>query len=209
MAQLARSLLLRLEQPHVFDGDGGLIGERHQKSDVLLLEWSHLGTADQDGAKRAAFADQRYGEDGTMSPLDRHFPPERELRTGVLPSATWTGCRSQMERPVTVERSSGGRFLAGMPPEFAERRGNPERLVIDDCDIDNMCLANAGGVLGYRVKHWLHVTWRIGDYAENVADRRLLLQRLVTFADDPRDLCFVSGIGGITTAHILWRIAAL
>ena len=63
-------------------------------------------------------------------------------------------------------------------------------------DIDNLCLANAGGVLGYQVKHRLHVTRRIGDYAENVADRRLLLQRLVPFADDPRELCFVSGIGG-------------
>ena len=62
-------------------------------------------------------------------------------------------------------------------------------------------------MLGYRVQHRLHVTRRIGDYAENVADRRLLLQRLVTFADDLRDLCFVSGIGG--TTHSLWRIAAL
>jgi hypothetical protein len=51
-----------LEQPHVFDGDGGLIGERRQKSDVLSFERSHIGTADHDGAKRAAFADQRHGK---------------------------------------------------------------------------------------------------------------------------------------------------
>jgi len=66
---------------------------------------------------------------------------------------------------------------------------------MDDDDIDKVCLANMGGVLGYRVQHRLHVTRRIGDYAENVADRRLLLQRLVTFADDPRDLCLVSASG--------------
>ena len=83
-SELARALLLRLEQPHVLDRDDGLIGERRQKSDVLLLERSHLGTADQDGAKRAAFADQRHGEDGTMSEPDRQFPPERELVAGIL-----------------------------------------------------------------------------------------------------------------------------
>jgi hypothetical protein len=33
---------------------------------------------------------------------------------------------------------------------------------------------------------------RIGDYAEDVGDRRLLLQRLVPFADDPRELGFMS-----------------
>jgi hypothetical protein len=96
-------------------------------------------------------------------------------------------------------------FFARRPPELAERRNSAEHLVIDDVDIDNLRLANAGGVLGYRVKHRLHV--RIGDYAENVADRRLLLQRLVTFADDPCELCFLSGIGG--TAHSVWRSAAL
>jgi hypothetical protein len=47
---------------------------------VLLLERSHVGTADQDGAERAAFADQRHGEDGTLSEPDRQFPPERRYR---------------------------------------------------------------------------------------------------------------------------------
>ena len=51
---------------------------------MLFLEGSHLGTADQDGSKRSAFANQRHGENGAMSELDRHFPPERELVTGVL-----------------------------------------------------------------------------------------------------------------------------
>jgi hypothetical protein len=56
--ELPRAVLLCLEQPHVFDSDGSLISECHQKSDVLLLKRSHLGTADQDGAKRAVFADR-------------------------------------------------------------------------------------------------------------------------------------------------------
>jgi hypothetical protein len=80
--------------------------------------------------------------------------------------------------------------------------------VIDDGDIDNLGLANAGGVLGYRVKHGLNITWRIGDYAENVADRRLLLQRLVPFADDLCKLRFVSASDG-TAACGLRRVRAL
>jgi hypothetical protein len=67
-----------------------------------------------------------------------------------------------------------------------------EHLVIDDGNIDNLCRANAGRVLGYRVQHRLNVIRRIGDYAEDITDRRLLLQRLVPFADDPRELGFMS-----------------
>jgi hypothetical protein len=47
-------------------------------------------------------------------------------------------------------------------------------------------------VLGYRVQHRLNVIRRIGDYAEDITDRRLLLKRLVPFADDPRELGFMS-----------------
>jgi hypothetical protein len=35
-------------------------------------------------AKRAAFADQRHGEGGTMSVPDRQLPPEREFVAGAL-----------------------------------------------------------------------------------------------------------------------------
>ena len=51
---------------------------------MFFLERSYLGAADQNGAKRASFADQRHGEGGTISEPDRYFPPERELVAGVL-----------------------------------------------------------------------------------------------------------------------------
>jgi hypothetical protein len=89
---------------------------------------------------------------------------------------------------------------------LAKGRGNPEHLAIDDRDVDDVCLANAGGVPGHRVQHRLHVTRRIGDYAKNVADRRLLIQRLVPFANDPRELRLVSA--GAREPD-LWRILAL
>jgi hypothetical protein len=65
-----------------------------------------------------------------------------------------------------------------------------------------------GGALGYRVQHRLHVTRRIGDCAENVADRCLLLQRLVPFAAKPREFCLLS-VGNGRAAPGLCRIQAL
>jgi hypothetical protein len=59
------------------------------------------------------------------------------------------------------------------------------------------------------VQHWLHIGGRAADDAQNFARRRLLLQRLVTFTDDPRDLCFVTASEGTATVPGLWRIAAL
>jgi hypothetical protein len=71
LRKLSRALLLRLEEAHVLDGDGGLIGERRQKSNVLLLERSHLSASDQNGAKRALFVDQRYGKGAAVPKLKR------------------------------------------------------------------------------------------------------------------------------------------
>src|SRR5262245_23996500 len=71
-----------------------------------------------------------------------------------------------------------------------------------------MSFADAGGVLGYRVQHRLHVTRRIGNYAEDVADRRLLLQRLVSLTHDELEVCLVSAGDGMMRSG-LWRIPAL
>ena len=51
---------------------------------MLLLERPYFHPADQDGAERAAFADQRHAEDGTVPELFREFSPARELVACVL-----------------------------------------------------------------------------------------------------------------------------
>src|SRR6516164_993868 len=133
-----------------------------------------------------------------MSELDRQFPPKRELIVGVLRV-------DDVDRLQIADGTAGNRgvvqrqrFLAGLPPELAERRGNSGHLVIDNGDIDNLRLTYAGGVLGYGVQHRLHVTRGIGNYAENVADRRLLLQRLLGLVEQPRvldrDHCLVGEV---------------
>ena len=47
LAQFCVALLDFLEQPHVLDGDDGLISEGLEKSDLLFREWSDLRAANQ------------------------------------------------------------------------------------------------------------------------------------------------------------------
>jgi hypothetical protein len=104
---------------------------------------------------------------------DRKFPPQRELVSGVPHVGDLD--RLQVTHGAAGYRGAVERHRFWAPPEFAERSCMPEHVVIDDGNLDNLGLANVGGVPGYCVKHGLNVTWRFGDYAENVADRRLLL----------------------------------
>ena len=45
-AQLCVALLEFLEQPHVLDGDDGLVGEGFEKRDLLIGEWANFGATD-------------------------------------------------------------------------------------------------------------------------------------------------------------------
>src|SRR5262249_44193298 len=55
LSQIAVAFLQFLEQPHVFDGDYGLVGEGLQKVNLLVGEWTDLGTADQNRANCGSF----------------------------------------------------------------------------------------------------------------------------------------------------------
>src|SRR5262249_10993553 len=57
------------------------------------------------------------------------------------------------------------------------------------------------------VKYGPHVGRRLTDDAQDLGRRRLPSQCLITFAAEPRDLCFMAESRG--TAHALWRNTAL
>ena len=82
--EFARALLLRLKQPHVLDGEGGLIGKGRQKGDVLLLERSHLRPENDDCAKRPALPYQRHGKEWPVPMPNRKFSAAREVVTSIL-----------------------------------------------------------------------------------------------------------------------------
>src|SRR5262245_32993112 len=61
-------LLLRLgEQPHVLNGDDGLVGEGLEQCDLLFAEWPDLEAPHPDGADGTAFPQQRNADHGSRS----------------------------------------------------------------------------------------------------------------------------------------------
>ena len=62
LAQFCVALLEFFEQPHVLDGDHGLVGEGFEKSDLLFGEWADLRSADVNCPDRNTFAQQRRGQ---------------------------------------------------------------------------------------------------------------------------------------------------
>ena len=65
LAQFCIALLQFFEQPHVLDGDDGLVGEGFQQSDLLLREWADCGAPDQNNADRTPFSQQRGDQYGS------------------------------------------------------------------------------------------------------------------------------------------------
>ena len=59
--ELPRALLLRLEQPHVLDGDDRLIGEGRHQLDLLFGKWIHLIAGEPEHADRRSAAQERHG----------------------------------------------------------------------------------------------------------------------------------------------------
>jgi len=51
----------------------------------------------------------------------------------------------------------------------------PNHVTIKPTDNGIVCLTQPCGTLSDGVKHWLEVSWRAGDYAEDLAGRGLLL----------------------------------
>ena len=57
--QLAVADVELREQPHVLDGDHGLVGKRLKKGDLAICKWVFLESPNCEGADRLARADQR------------------------------------------------------------------------------------------------------------------------------------------------------
>ena len=51
-----------VEEPHILDGNDGLVGERLEQRNLLLTEWPHLGTTDRQCADCLALAQKRSCE---------------------------------------------------------------------------------------------------------------------------------------------------
>jgi hypothetical protein len=69
-------------------------------------------------------------------------------------------------------------------------RGNQmQGIAAPAVDISERGLTDADGFLKHRLKHGLKITGGTADDLEHLRGCRLLLQRLVQLAGEPRDLC--------------------
>ena len=57
-----------MKQPHVLDGDHGLVGEGFEESDLLVSKGTDLTSQDQDRSNGNAFTEQRCSKRRAMAP---------------------------------------------------------------------------------------------------------------------------------------------
>src|SRR5262245_454932 len=74
---LLQRLLRLVEQPHVLDGNDGLVGEGLEEFDLLVRERVHFDSANQDCPDWLALAHQRCGQYGAL--VFAHDPREFSL----------------------------------------------------------------------------------------------------------------------------------
>src|SRR5262249_17439017 len=146
-AQLARALLLGLEQPDVLNGDRGLIGEGRKQGDVLLLERPHLGTEDRDGAERATLSDQGHAQDRVGSDFSGVLPPQGKFVASLLQVSDldWPHVDN---RPPCDRGAIQRNLLADRPPNLAETHSNSQNVILDNNDTGKLRLADTGRVFG-------------------------------------------------------------
>ncbi len=71
LAQITIAFLQFFEQPHILDGDHGLVGEGFEKGDLLLGERPNLRTADPNNPDCHTFSQQWHHKPGTDARIPR------------------------------------------------------------------------------------------------------------------------------------------
>src|SRR5215472_6599724 len=71
LLKFALACLLRLEQPRVFDGDDGLVGEGLEYLNLLVGEGLYLGTPENQHANRILVTDEGNSNDCSVPQLER------------------------------------------------------------------------------------------------------------------------------------------
>src|SRR5262245_46915346 len=69
LREVAVARLQLLEQPHVLDGDDGLVGEGLKQGDLLVRERIDLGAAELDSTDRFPFTQEGNGQRRAMTEL--------------------------------------------------------------------------------------------------------------------------------------------
>ena len=186
------------EQPHVLDGDDGLVGEGLNQLDLRLGEGLHPPATAADRPDRHAVADDRNPQVGSIGRrLLQHLQRPR-IVVGIGPHVLdvhrpavdegaandeVAGRRAREQAP--VRRRLGGRHVA--------HRDEVEEAVIDPRHRAELRVAQAGRARDDGLEHGLGIGRRARDDLEDLARRRLTLLRLGLKTCEPSALCSLPG----------------
>ena len=177
MAVCRSERLLRLvEQPHILDGDDGLIGEGLQQGDLLVAEGMH-SVRRSEITPMLRLAQQGDAQNCAMSQAARHFLAVRKFVAVGGKQVTHMHRLSVDERtpgsPVTVDRP----FLQTDRYRTVMRAETQVITILKDYD-GIISIAKLAGALDDRLENRRDVGRRGGDHAEDVAAPGLVSQRL-------------------------------
>ena len=184
-----------VEQPRVLDGDDGLGGEVLQQLDLLVGERPHLLAVDAEHADKLAIlehrnVDQRAGaaalrdDDGRLLAGEIGFvePQIGNLQSPLVAATRASGLFGAGENSGSRRRASAN--SGGALCSATARNALPSYSVIDA----EFRIADTRGVFEHGRKDRLQLAGRRTDDAQDIRRRRLLLQRLPQFIEQPRVL---------------------
>jgi hypothetical protein len=180
------------EQPHVLDGDDGLVGEGLEESDLLVGEQPGLSAARSGRANGHALPHHGDAEDRAKAPPPRVLAAFGKLRRLGLQVG-------EVDRPRLEDRAPTDRPTAQRHGERRNRAvmgGRVELVAVAAKDDGVECLAQPSGAFRQRVEHRLDVRRRATDDAQNLARRRLLFESVLRLLEDPRVLEGDDGLVG-------------
>jgi len=179
LGQIPVARLELLEQPHVLDGDHGLVGEGLEEGDLAGREASYLAAAKEEGPGRHAVAEEGQGERRPVpeSSGDRAAKGKLGLGVGEVFDVNRRDVHDgSAGHPAAVDRiresdgdSFHGRTVTG---------DDPELILLDEQQHGVRGLAEPAGRRDERIEHGLQICLGGRDHPEDLAGRRLLGQRL-------------------------------
>ncbi len=127
---LLERLLGLVEQAHVLDADGRLVGKGLGERDLLVREGSHLRAAQQHRAEGPALAQQRRSEHGLVpAELARELPAHRIFRLRASRChARGSLCPPRLPDPPVCLRCRPRSHCPSAPPDHRTRCGASYRL---------------------------------------------------------------------------------
>src|SRR6516225_48795 len=186
-----------LEQPHVLDGDGGLVRERTDQFDLLLGKRPHLGARQCHHTDRHAFTQHRNAERGANA---AEFPGLRESKFWIGPNI-YDMNTAASEQGASADTSAFRFNRHGSDPihEFSgEAAGfSPIEYAIylpGDRALVGIAKPNSG--FDQRLQHRFEVEGRAADDFEHVGGGGLLLKRFPQLIQQSGVLNRDDGLGG-------------